>query len=128
MVVVKPFKVYPQHSRKLVELDPVPLRPENTVVGCVIHAVCGRVCKPFCLNSTAVGWDRYFWASFVARLGAKVVPTSSVLAPGCAKILKNVIIIKPILFTLKDGADATDRTRRNRLHAGTLLSTKYHVR
>ncbi len=56
MVVVKPFKVYPQHSRKLVELDPVPLRPENTVVGCVIHAVCGRVCKPFCLNSTAVGW------------------------------------------------------------------------
>ena len=56
MVVVKPFKVYPQHSRKLVELDPVPLRPEDTVVGWVIHAVCGRVRKPFRLNSTAVAW------------------------------------------------------------------------
>ena len=29
---------------------------------------------------------------------------------------------------MKDGTDATERTRRNRLHAGTLLSTRYHVR
>ena len=32
-----------------------------------------------------------FWASFGAQLGAKGVPKSRVVAPGCAKISKNDI-------------------------------------